>query len=83
MGVSLAPAVAGGILLYLSHKDRDKARDIKDELSLPSSGQGENFQKLVRENHRYADRSKKERYLGTGFLIAAGGLLATGILLTF
>lgn len=83
LGVSLAPAVAGGILLYLSHKDRDKARDIKDELSLPSSGQGENFQKLVRENHRYADRSKKERYLGTGFLIAAGGLLATCILLTF
>lgn len=83
LGVSIAPAVAGGILLYIAEKDRDKARDIRDELKMPSSGGGEHFQKLVDKNHRYADRSKTERYVGTGLLIFAGGLLAAGIVLSF
>lgn len=83
LGTALAPAVAGGILLYLSHKDHEKAKDLKDELSLPSSGGGANYQKLVKDNHRYADRSKTEKYVGTGFLLFAGGLFATGIILSF
>lgn len=83
LGTALAPAVAGGILLYLSHRDHEKAADLKSELSLPSSGRGENYQKLVKDNHHYADRSKTERYVGTGFLIFASGLFATGIILSF
>ncbi len=83
LGTSLAPAVAGGILLYLSHKDHEKAKDLKDELSLPSSGGGANYKKLVKDNHHYANRSKSERYVGTGFLLFAGGLFATGIILSF
>lgn len=83
LGCAIAPAIAGGIFLYISEKDRDKAKDIKKELQMPSSGNGKNFQKLVRKNHHYADRSKGERYAGTGFLLFAGGLLATGIVLSF
>ncbi len=83
LGTALAPAVAGGIFLYISEKDRDKAKSIKKELSMPSSGGGKNFQTLLDRNHRYADRAKTERYVGTGFLILAGGLLATGIVLSF
>lgn len=83
LGTSIAPAVAGGILLYLSHKDREKARDLKNELSLPSSGRGKNYQKLVDDNHKYADRSKTEAYAGSGFLIFAGGLFITGFVLSF
>ncbi len=83
LGTALAPAVAGGIFLYISEKDRDKAKSIKKELSMPSSGGGKNFQTLLDRNHRYADRAKTERYVGTGFLVVAGGLLATGIVLSF
>lgn len=83
LGTALAPAVAGGIFLYISEKDRDKAKSIKKELSMPSSGGGKNFQTLLDRNHRYANRAKTERYVGTGFLIFAGGLLATGIVLSF
>lgn len=83
MGVSIAPAIAGGILLYLSEKDRDKARELKNSLSMPSSGSGENFNRLVDDNHKYADRAKTERYVGTGLLILAGGLLSAGFILSF
>lgn len=83
IGTALAPAIAGGIFLYVSEKDRDKAKSIKKELNMPSSGGGKNFQTLLDRNHRYADRAKTERYVGTGFLILAGGLLATGIILSF
>ena len=83
LGTALAPAVAGGIFLYISEKDKDKAKSIKKELSMPSSGGGKNFQTLLDRNHRYADRAKTERYVGTGFLVLAGGLLATGIVLSF
>lgn len=83
LGTAIAPAIAGGILLYIAEKDRDKAKSIKKELDMPSSGGGKNFQTLLDRNHRYADRAKTERYVGTGFLILAGGLLATGIILSF
>lgn len=83
IGTAIAPAVAGGIFLYISEKDRDKAKSIKKELAMPSSGGGKNFQSLLDRNHRYADRAKTERYVGTGFLLLAGGLLATGIILSF
>lgn len=83
LGCAIAPAIAGGIFLYMSEKDRDKAKNIKKELEMPSSGNGKNFRALVRKNHHYADRSKGERYVGAGFLLVAGGLLATGIVLSF
>ena len=83
LGCAIAPAVAGGILLYLAEKDRDKAKSIKKELEMPSSGGGKNFTSKVRENHRYADRSKNERIVGTGFLVLAGGLLGAGLILSF
>lgn len=83
MGVAIAPAVAGGILLYLSEKDREKARDLKNSLSMPSSGSGENFNRLVDDNHKYADRAKTERYAGIGLLILSGGILSTGFILYF
>ena len=50
---------------------------------MPSSGGGKNFQTLLDRNHRYADRAKTERYVGTGFLVLAGGLLAAGVVLSF
>lgn len=82
IGVAIAPAVAGGILLYIAENDRDKARDIREELQKPSGG-GKNFDSKVRKNHRYADRSKVERYTGAGLLILSGALLSTGIVLSF
>ncbi len=83
LGTAIAPAIAGGILLFLSERDRDKARDLKNELSMPSSGNGAEFNRLVKKNHKYADRSQVERYSGIGFLVLAGGLFATGIVLSF
>ncbi len=83
LGTAIAPAIAGGILLYIAEKDRDKAKSIKKELDMPSSGGGKNFQTLLDRNHRYADRAKTERYVGTGFLVLAGGLLAAGVVLSF
>lgn len=83
IGTALAPAVAGGILLYLSDKDYSKAKDLKNELEMPSSANGENYQKLIDKNHHYSNRGSGEFYTGAGALLLAGGLLITGIIISF
>lgn len=82
LGIAIAPAIAGGILLYIAETDRDKARDIREELQKPSGG-GKNYGSKVHENHRYADRSKVERITGASLLILSGALLSAGIVLSF
>ena len=83
MGTSIAPVIAGGILLHLAGKDYSKARSIRDELELPSSAQGANYQAKVKDNKHYADRGDKEVIAGGICFGAAAALIAFGWTIAF
>jgi hypothetical protein len=83
MGTSIAPVVAGGILLHLAGKDYSRARDIRDELELPSSAQGAKYQEKVKDNRHYADRGDKEAVAGGICFGAAAALVAIGWAIAF
>lgn len=83
IGTSVVPAVIGGIFAYLSAKDYDKAKEIRDELKEPHIAEGTNYEKQKKKNKDYADRSDERAYVSiTSFAIAVG-LLAAGITISF
>lgn len=83
MGSSVAPAVAGGIFAYLAHKEYEKARDLRDELSDPHVAGGENYEKKKAANKRHADNGDERTVASIVSFSVAAGLLAAGIVITF
>jgi len=83
IGSALAPLVAGGILVYLANENYDRAKDIRDELKLPSSSQGPNYQEKLKKNKRYADRGDAELYTGISLFGVAAAMASIGWVFTF
>ena len=74
MGSSIAPILIGALFTYLAYEDYDDAEKIKNDLSIPATSNGANYQKLVRKNHKKVDQGDKKMIIG-GSLIGSGLLL--------
>ncbi|MBR4917168.1 MAG: PEGA domain-containing protein [Fibrobacter sp.] len=72
MGSSIAPILAGSLLLYLAQKNYDDADDIKAELKMPSAAKGENYNSKKEKNRDLVDT-------GDRYSIIGGSLIGTGI----
>lgn len=83
IGTSVVPAVIGGVFAYLSAKDYEKAKDIRDELKKPHIANGSNYDKQIKENKKYADRSDERAYVSITSFAVAIGLLGAGIVISF
>lgn len=83
MGSSVAPAAVGGIFAYLAHKEYEKARDLRDELSDPHVSGGENYEQKKSANKRHADRGDERAIASIVSFSVAAGLLAAGLVITF
>lgn len=83
LGSSLGPALLGGTFLWLAHKDYDRARDIRDQLALPSAGTGDGYSRKLAENHDAADRGDTRFYTGIGLLGVSALLATTGFVIVF
>jgi len=74
LGGSIGPLIAGATLFILAQEDYKKARDIKNELEIPSFG-GENFKAKVKENNKAANAGDSKMAFGAG-LVGLSLLLA-------
>ncbi|MCQ2097672.1 MAG: PEGA domain-containing protein [Fibrobacter sp.] len=74
MGSAIAPILIGALFTYLAYDDYDEAEKIKDDLSLPATSNGANYQKLVKKNHDKVDQGDRKMIIG-GSLIGSGLLL--------
>lgn len=83
MGSSVAPAAVGGIFAYLAHKEYEKARDLRDELSDPHVAGGDNYEQKKAANKRHADRGDERAIASIVSFSVAAGLLAAGLVITF
>lgn len=83
MGSSIAPILAGALLTYLAIQDYDDAKQIKNELSIPSSFSGEHYQARVHKNHDLVNKGKRKMIGGTTLIGTGVLMLGIGIVLTF
>ncbi|MBO4436568.1 MAG: PEGA domain-containing protein [Fibrobacter sp.] len=83
MGSSIAPVLAGALLLYLAQQNYDDADDIKAELKMPSAAKGENYNRKKQKNKDLVDTGDRYSIIG-GSLIGAGiAVFGLGLFLTF
>ena len=83
MGSSVAPIIAGSLLLYLGQKSYDDADDIKAELKMPSAAKGENYNRKKQKNKDLVDTGDRYTIIG-GSLIGTGiAVFGLGLFLTF
>ena len=83
MGTAVVPVLLGALFTYLAHVDYDDAEEIKNDLSRSASANGENYQKMVKKNHRLVDNGDEKMVIG-GSLLGAGAILfAVGFTLSF
>lgn len=81
MSCAVAPVVVGAIFAYLGHKDYEDADDIKDDLQVPGSVHGEEYQKLVKKNRQLVDDGDKKMIIGAS--LAGSGVVLLGLGLFF
>ena len=83
MGSSVAPIIAGSLLLYLGQKSYDDADDIKSELKMPSAAKGEKYNEKKQKNKDLVDTGDRYSIIG-GSLIGAGiAVFGLGLFFTF
>jgi|GEM_PF-2826021 len=83
VGVSIAPTLVGGVLLWLSTKDFNRAERLKHDLEQPSTGSGPQYADAIAENRQAVNEGQHKILLGSG-LVALGVILASvGISLWF
>ena len=83
MGSAIAPAVIGTLFLYLGQRDYSDAKDLKDELKMPTDPNGENFQKKKEKNNDLAESGDRKTIAGASFIGAGILLFGIGLYLTF
>ncbi|MBO7414138.1 MAG: hypothetical protein J6U20_10855 [Fibrobacter sp.] len=83
MGSAIAPAVVGALFLYLGQRDYSDAKDLKDELKMPTALNGENFQKKKEKNNDLAKSGDRKTIAGASFIGAGILLFGIGLYLTF
>ncbi|MBR4786011.1 MAG: hypothetical protein IK012_12295 [Fibrobacter sp.] len=83
MGSSVTPVLLGSLFFYLASQDYDEAKDIKNDLSMPSAAKGENFNAKIKKNHDLVESGDRYSIIG-GSLIGTGiALFTLGFILTF
>ena len=83
MGSSVTPILLGTLFFYLASQDYDEARDIKDELGMPSAAKGEKFNERIKKNRDLVDSGDRYSIIG-GTLVGTGIVLfGLGIFLSF
>lgn len=83
MGSALAPVLVGSIFLYLAKRNYNDADEIKEDLTMPSIANGNNYQKKIDKNHDLAKKGDRDVIIG-GSLIGTGIVLfGIGLYLTF
>lgn len=83
MGSAIAPAVVGALFLYLGQQDYSEARDLRDELKMPSSPDGANYKKKKDKNHDLAKSGDRKTIVGSSLIGAGIILFGIGLYLTF
>lgn len=83
MGSAIAPAVVGALFLYLGQQDYSDARDLKDELKMPSSPDGANYKNKKEQNHDLAKSGDRKTIVGSSLIGAGIILFGIGLYLTF
>ena len=83
MGSSVTPILLGTLFFYLASQDYDEAKDIKDELGMPSAAKGEKFNERIKKNRDLVDSGDRYSIIG-GTLVGTGIVLfGLGIFLSF
>lgn len=83
MGSSIAPLLAGALLVYLANQDYDDAKQIRDRLSTPATFNGTHFQAQVNKNRDLVKKGDRKMTIG-GSLIGTGIImLGVGFLISF
>lgn len=83
MAGSIAPLIMSAIFLYLGNRDYDDARDIKDDLKMPGSVNGANYQEKVEKNKDLVDSGDKKMVIGASLAGAGVLLFGFGFFLSF
>ena len=83
MAGSIAPIIMSAIFLYLGNRDYDDARDIKDDLKMPGSVNGEKYQEKVKKNKDLVDSGDKKMIIGASLAGAGVLLFGFGFFLSF
>ena len=83
MGSAIAPAVIGALFLYLGQRDYSEAKDLKDELKMPTAPDGKNFQEKKEKNNDLAESGDRKTIAGASFIGAGILLFGIGLYLTF
>ncbi len=83
MGSAIAPAVVGALFLYLGQQDYSEARDLRDELKMPSSPEGANYKKKKDKNRDLAKSGDRKTIVGSSLIGAGIVLFGIGLYLTF
>ena len=83
MGSSIAPVLAGALLLYLAQQNYDDADDIKAELKMPSAAKGENYNKKKQKNKDLVDTGDRYSIIGGSLIGADIAVFGLGLFLTF
>ena len=83
MGSSVTPILMGALFFYLASQDYDEAKDIKNELNMPSAAKGENFNAKIQKNKDLVNSGDRYSIIG-GALVGTGiALFGLGFFLTF
>jgi len=83
MASSIAPIIASALFFYLANKDYDEAKDIKDELNMPASVNGANFQQKIDKNKDLVDSGDRKMVIGASLAGAGVLLFGFGLFLSF
>ena len=83
MAGAIAPVIISAIFVYLGSQDYDDAKAIKDELRMPGSAKGENYQQKVKKNKDLVDDGDKKMIIGASLAGAGVLLFGVGLFLSF
>lgn len=83
MAGSIAPVIASAIFFYLANKDYDEAKEIKDDLNMPATVNGANFQQKVDKNKDLVDSGDRKMVIGASLAGAGVLLFGFGLFLSF
>ena len=83
MASAIAPVIASVLFFYLANKDYDEAKDIKDELNMPASVNGANYQKKIDKNKDLVDSGDRKMVIGASLAGAGVLMFGFGLFLSF
>lgn len=83
MSCAAAPVIVGAIFTYLGHRDYDDAKEIKDDLQIPASVNGDKYQQMVEKNKNLVDSGDKKMIIGASLIGTGAVMFGLGLFFTF